>query len=667
MEILAQNEDSRHTKEILEIFPDISRDHVRQLYEVEYQKIEDDSQRANISQIIILGILDAKTYPKEKDKVNELKRKRSNVLDSDEEEAARWRDSDRGQDANVYFREARMILQEEFGSVPSKFIDSQLKLEGNFYAAYLALDVAEYKYLESNNPGYTRLKQARKVKNDAFSRLDNMEATGYGLPELKKEIQAARQRRKKEDAKRQIMKDAATAAAAIDKEYRDNGDIMECQCCFDSYAMNKITHCNGEETHFFCIECAERNAKTEIGNSRYKLTCMDGSGCKASFSREQKDRFLDTKSLEALDRMQQQAELRLAKLPNYVDCPFCDFGAICPPVHVDKEFRCGNEKCEKISCRLCKLESHVPLTCEESRKENGISERHVIEEARTLALLRTCPKCKVSILKEDGCNKVVCTCGGMLCDYCGKDISAVGYVHFDGGTGPASKKCPTYDNFRVRRNKEVEKAEAEALKKIRLENPDIDADDLKIRFAETIKSPSKHDQDFVPGNQLPRDRFPHPNHFHIYEDHYPGHLNDFVDNNVPDLPPYQHIHHRPRPELQLHAAQRHQQLAQRHAQQLAQQQAYMNQLNQRAAALQAQPQPAHQQNQALRAQHNRMAMEAELVDRARFRRLNPGPNDGLVPRHYDRDIVEQDMGLNIEGMARDIEDLERRQHRQGRH
>lgn len=92
-----------------------------------------------------------------------------------------------------------MVLQEEFASVPSRFIDSKLKVTGNFYAAYLALELAEYNYPDPNNPSYTRLKSPRKIKNDVFIRLDEMEATGYGIPELKKEIQAARTRRKKED------------------------------------------------------------------------------------------------------------------------------------------------------------------------------------------------------------------------------------------------------------------------------------------------------------------------------------------------------------------------------------------------------------------------------------------------------------------------------------
>lgn len=472
------------------------------------------------------------------------------------------------------------------------------------------------------------------------------------------------------------MKDAAAAEAAMDQEYRDNGDVLECQCCFDSYAINKITHCDGDEPHFFCLECAERNAKNEIGNSRYKLTCMDGSGCKASFSREQKQRFLDAKSLETIERIQQQAELRLAKLPNYIECPFCDFGAICPPVDVDKEFRCGNEKCEKISCRLCKLESHLPLTCEESKKENGISERHIIEEARTLALLRTCPKCKVKILKEDGCNKVICTCGGMLCDYCGKDISEVGYVHFDGGSGPVGKKCPTYDNFRVRRNKKVEKAEAEALEKIRRDNPNIDAEDLKIKFAETIKSPSKRETELPQANPFPGGGFQlhhrFPGHHDQHQHHHPDHHHDHRFNVVPVMP--HHHHHHPDPVLHHQPARREQEI-----------QNYAQQMNQRFAALINQTRPLDPQIRARHAHqlehHNILAREAER-ERERFRRYNPNPNPdlnewpnenlaaALFPVPFDRERLQQvgqpNLDMDYFQMARDFEEAEGRRQRLGR-
>ncbi len=292
---------------------------------------------------------------------------------------------------------------------------------------------------------------------------------------------------------------------------------MECQCCFGDYAINKLTHCDGEEPHFFCFECAQRNVQEEIGQTRYKLQCMDGSGCKASFSHGEKQRFLDEKTFEAFERGHQQAQIRLAQLEGLSKCPFCDFAAICPPIEIDREFRCSNPECEKISCRLCKVESHTPLTCEEAKKEakkeNGVSERHVVEEARTEALLRTCPRCNVKIMKEDGCNKVICPCGGWLCDYCGKDITNDGYNHFEGGVQggrglTAGRKCPTYDDLQIRRKNNLDKAEADALKQVRSQNPDLTEDDLKIKFAEVTNTPITGDP-FRMAQQAGRN-FPNP-------------------------------------------------------------------------------------------------------------------------------------------------------------
>lgn len=90
--------------EVLEVFADISLDHVRQLYEARVLR-DNTLERAGLAQEIILTILDGKTYPKEKDSIREKKRKRSQDIDIDEEEAARWRAVDRGLET-VYFEKA---------------------------------------------------------------------------------------------------------------------------------------------------------------------------------------------------------------------------------------------------------------------------------------------------------------------------------------------------------------------------------------------------------------------------------------------------------------------------------------------------------------------------------------------------------------------------------
>ena len=178
-----------------------------------------------------------------------------------------------------------------------------------------------------------------------------------------------------------------------------------------------------------------------------------------------------------------------------------------------------------MSCRLCKAKSHIPLSCDEFKKENGVSERRIIEEARTEALIRTCGKCKVRILKEDGCNKVICTkCYAVLCDYCGKDITKQMYNHFDGqgrappgvNTDDKTGKCPLYDESHKRKDLQVDKAEKEAMAKVRAEHPDLSEEDLKIKFAKGVQSSSnRHSADHLPPLHFP------PPHNH-YRHHGPG-------------------------------------------------------------------------------------------------------------------------------------------------
>lgn len=221
---------------------------------------------------------------------------------------------------------------------------------------------------------------------------------------------------------------------------------MECQCCFTDTPINRAINCDSETAHFFCFTCVRNYATTEIGMMRYKMTCFDGSGCKVSFSQEQLRLALDHKTLDRLDHLQQQDEIKMAEFEGLSECPFCDFKAICPAVEVDREFRCYNPNCEKVSCRLCNEETHIPRTCEEAKKDKGLPARHQVEEAMSEALIRACPRCKTKIVKEDGCNKMVCTkCQCMMCYVCKADITGrgprKGYEHFH--TGPNG--CPVHD------------------------------------------------------------------------------------------------------------------------------------------------------------------------------------------------------------------------------
>ena len=92
------------------------------------------------------------------------------------------------------------------------------------------------------------------------------------------------------------------------------------------------------------------NANNDIGINKYDLQCMDGSVCKATFSKAERARFLNEKAIEKLESLEQQDAIRLAMddLQDFVTCPFCHYGHICPPVEIDKEFRCAYSECKEV-------------------------------------------------------------------------------------------------------------------------------------------------------------------------------------------------------------------------------------------------------------------------------------------------------------------------------
>jgi hypothetical protein len=290
------------------------------------------------------------------------------------------------------------------------------------------------------------------------------------------------------DAKK-LKKQIEAAELQNEREHAKAGTLLECQCCFSDAPVNRMIPCEGEIPHFFCFKCLKTSAETQIGLMKYELSCFDVSGCQAVFDRKMLKLAVGDAVMEKLESLQQLDEIAKAGLDGLEECPFCDFKAVCPPVENDREFRCLNPDCEKISCRLCKDETHVPKSCEEAKKEKGIPERRVVEEAMTQALIRTCPRCKISVIKENGCNKMQCVqCRCLICDVCKRDITRLGYDHF------ARNGCALYENDQgIRRQwEEVKQAERAAIGKILASNSNLDVESLRVKDPERKKDDKTH-------------------------------------------------------------------------------------------------------------------------------------------------------------------------------
>ncbi|KAF5872764.1 putative ring finger protein [Botrytis fragariae] len=470
---------------VVAVFPEICRDHVNSLYE----KVSFTSGR------LIAHILDqadtGTPYPKAKDVQKQLKRKR--VLTEEEEAVQKYEAAGRIVGPALYLERTliRSILSFEFPVIPLIFVDETLRSTGHrLFSAYRTLEEADRTF-DPNNPSYRRIKTPRKMPHEyqdgrieeAIQKNESPEKT-----ETLKELLVCRKIRKTAESRRLAEQEAILAEEENLKKAEAEGTMSECCCCFSDYPLNRMVHCNNEEVlHWFCRGCARQSAETEIGNSKYLLMCMSTDGCEAGFSLEQRNQFLDELTIVALERNEAEAVLRMAGIENLASCPFCPFAAEYPPVEVNREFRCQAPDCEKVSCRLCKLESHIPMTCEENTKANGLSIRRQIEEAMSAAMIRTCNKCGTPFVKEEGCNKMTCTrngCYNVQCYVCSKSCN---YDHFnDVRRGGKEGNCPLFESVEERHNDEVKKAEKEALDKVRAEHPEYSEEDLRIKMSENV-------------------------------------------------------------------------------------------------------------------------------------------------------------------------------------
>ncbi|KAA8905002.1 hypothetical protein FN846DRAFT_779179 [Sphaerosporella brunnea] len=431
----------------------------------------------------VVGFLADKFLEKGYSRVEKVGQKRKRETKDENPIKPKYDDPERPPENWEYRELIRRILRDEFSLIPVAYIDKVAKHERFLLAAYLRLmnDEQQATVHPASAPYRTLGKPRKPCNNDSIK-------MGQCWTRIMDELEYSRREARTKRIKEQVDQDAQLAAQLNEEEHEETKMLWECQCCFSDVPFDSMTHC-GEGLHFFCLDCARMNAENEIGNSRHKLMCMDGSGCRAEFTRSEIARFLDSKAIMALSKLQQEEALRVAAIDGLVQCPFCDYAEIYGPVEEDREFRCQNAGCEVISCRLCRKKTHIPLSCKEAAKDDIISVRHAVEEAMTQAMIRKCNKCKTPFIKDIGCNKMICTkpgCRSMQCYVCSKTVN--GYDHFnDQARGGSKGNCPLFDNVEERHEEEIRLAAEEARKKLREEHPELQDEDLEIELSEAVK------------------------------------------------------------------------------------------------------------------------------------------------------------------------------------
>ncbi|KAJ4011736.1 hypothetical protein NW752_008747 [Fusarium irregulare] len=469
----------------------------------------------------IIDLLESgRTYPKREQASQALGKRKRDDSEQDDDlaetvlQAKRlYAPKDREQPRLAFKDPAFMkhMIAGDFPFVPMKVIQHVLSKNNSLlFPTYLALnDIIEeagepisFKWAYKKRPSNMPPKYKEANIDESIRSADRSLEKERGEAELMEELKAARAARRHAKMEQQNFDEA-----------RSRGEIKECECCFGDFAENRLVHCNGGDIHFFCFQCALRNAEIQVGLSKHELECMSTEGCKAGFSRKERGKFLPPSLASALDRIEQAECLRLAGLPDLAHCPFCSYAEEYPPVAINKEFQCRKPDCMVTSCRVCNLATHLPKTCEEAAEEDardkGLVVRRQVEEAMSQALIRNCNKCNTPFIKEDGCNKMTCSkpgCRNVQCYVCSKSCD---YSHFDRPErGGKVGNCPLFDNVAERHVREVEKAEEETKQKVLEENPGLEPELLNLSFSSNVKKDEDRRLERAAARHIPHGR-PH--------------------------------------------------------------------------------------------------------------------------------------------------------------
>ncbi|KAK4872689.1 hypothetical protein RN001_014718 [Aquatica leii] len=278
------------------------------------------------------------------------------------------------------------------------------------------------------------------------------------------------------------------------------GLMKTCFCCFDDEVMPKeVVTC--EVGCVFCKSCVQKGVEVVFGEGKLDFACL--SDCSSYFSLQALQAVLTPKMFSAIALKKQVQEVKAAGIDDLESCPFCEFVTI--PARDDKLFRCLNPECMKESCRQCKEPSHVPLRCDEVENDQEVKTRTYIENKMTEALLRTCYKCGMKFIKEDGCNKMTCSCGALMCYVCGKPVKD--YKHFNGLGGDKTELCPLYSDTNQLHREAVLKGAETAKNEIGVTDSQLKinpASDIQDHYKVLPKGPTLGMPPLNPFNQLPQ-------------------------------------------------------------------------------------------------------------------------------------------------------------------
>ena len=204
-----------------------------------------------------------------------------------------------------------------------------------------------------------------------------------------------------------------------------------------------IFHKTRRQTHSLCIDCGisylKPILKNILNNIRINIRKnVDMIKCPGSYHSLKRNSCKCIKQLKDLVIPESIISLDIFRIIYTLSNPgtyLCQDEKCGGVIEIDPQYFGNNVKCIGCKTTWCKeclvTPFHEGKSCIEVEAENKISDNgKFIYEMKKQGLLKFCPQCRVTSIKNDGCNKMVCfRCQVTWCWLC--ENANVGYDHYN--------------------------------------------------------------------------------------------------------------------------------------------------------------------------------------------------------------------------------------------
>lgn len=217
-------------------------------------------------------------------------------------------------------------------------------------------------------------------------------------------------------------------------------NLDDCVICLCEAEDPITTTC----AHRYCKTCFQESARQATAARRFPLSCFAvveqarSEPCGVPIDLFSIQQQLSAVDLEVLQLASLEAWVQKRQTELYF-CPTPDCSSIFAALSKSTELKGTRNvrncpQCLVATCRYCYNVAHPTMTCE----EHNMTDDDKLDAWKNVHNVKQCPKCKVNIEKNDGCNHMTCSaCDTHFCWTCGEEQPhATIYTHMAICTGP---------------------------------------------------------------------------------------------------------------------------------------------------------------------------------------------------------------------------------------